>query len=216
MRRQITTLLTWGTFIALVIVAMIWLSLDQEVANTSPPIPRTAPARAADQGDSLPPRAQDFASPAARIPSYQPGSAVGSPAVHLRFQVPSNAKVGDAFDYVITIDAQRAVGRIALEVSYDPALLRVRTAEEIDYTNRPQEEGRFSTEETTDGRVAVVMLVRDGSRPVLGSVRMAVVQFEGLAPGGAQISVSNISASDGTGGALSLDVSDRESVVVLN
>jgi hypothetical protein len=215
MRRQITTLLTWGTFIALVVVAMIWLSLDQEVADTSPPIPRTALARAANQGDSPPPRAQDFASPAARIPSYQPGSAVAGPAVHLRFQVPSNAKVGEAFDYIITIDAQRAVGRITLEFSYDPALLRVRTAEEIDYSNRPEQEGRFLTEEIGDGRVAVVM-VRDGSRPVLGSVRMAVVQFEGLAPGGAQISVSNVSASDGTGGALSLDVSDRESVVVLN
>lgn len=215
MRRQITTLLTWGTFIALVIVAMIWLSLDQEVANTSPPIPSTKLARAANQGDSLPPRAQDFASPAARIPSYQPGSAVASPAVRLRFQVPSNAKVGEAFDYIVTIDAQRAVGRMALEVSYDPALLRIRTAEEIDYTNRPQEEARFSTEEPRDGSVAVVM-VRDGSRPILGSVRITVVQFEGLAPGRAQISVSNISASDGTGGALSLDVSDRESAVVLN
>ena len=216
MRRQITTLVTWGTFVALVVVAIIWLSLDQEVANTSPPIPRTSPALAANQGDSLPPRAQDFASPAARIPSGQPGSAVASPALRLRFQAPFNAKVGEAFDYVVTIDARQAVGRIALEVSYDPALLRVRTAEEIDYTNRPQEDGRFSTVETTDGRVAVVMLVRDGSRPVLGSVRMAVVQFEALAPGGAQISVSNISASDGTGSALSLDVPDRESVVALN
>jgi hypothetical protein len=60
------------------------------------------------------------------------------------------------------------------------------------------------------------MVVREGSRPVLGSVRMAVVQFEGLAPGGAQISVSNISAFDGADRALPLDVSDRESVVALN
>lgn len=215
MRRQITTLLTWGAFIALVIVATIWLSLDQKVANTSPPIPRTAPDGIANQGDSVPQRAQDFASPTARIPSGQPGSAVAGPAVHLRFQAPFNAKVGEAFDYIVTIDAQQGVGRIALEVSYDRALLRARSAEEIDYTNRPQEDGRFSTEETSDGRVAVV-LVRDGSRPVLGSVRMAVIQFEALAPGGAQISVANISASGGAGSVLSLDVSGRESVVALN
>ena len=215
MRRQITALVTWGTFVALVVVAVIWLSLGQEVANTSPPVPRTAPARTANQGDSVLRPAQDFASPDARLRSYQPGSAVASPAVRLRFQVPFNAKVSEAFDYTVTIDAQQAVGRIALEISYDPALLRVRTAEEMDYTNRPQEEGRFSTQETGDGRVAVVM-TRDGSRPVLGSVRMAVVHLDGLAPGQAQISVANVSASDGTGGALSLDVSDRESVVALN
>jgi Cohesin domain len=214
MRRQITTLLTWGTCIALVIVAIIWFSRDQEVTKTSPAIPKTAVDSAAIQRDSIPPRAQDLASPAARIPSSQSGLP-GSPAVHLRFQGPSSARVGEAFDYVVTIDAQQAVGRIALEISYDPALLRVRTAEEIDYTNRPHEEGRFSTEETGDGRVAVVM-VRDGSRPVLGSLRMAVVQFEALASGSAQISVSNISASDSTGRAVSLDVSDRESAVALD
>ena len=140
---------------------------------------------------------------------------MASPAVHLRFQVPFNAKVGEAFDYIVAIDARQPVGRIALEVSYDPALLRARSAEEIDYSNRPQEDGRFFTEETSDGRVALVT-VRDGSRPILGSVRMSVIQFEALAPGAAQISVSNITAADGSGNALSLDASDRQSVVALN
>ena len=102
---------------------------------------------------------------------------------------------------------------MTLEVSYDPVLLKVRGTEEIDYTNRPPEDGRFSTEETSDGRV---VMVRDAPRPVLGSVRMAVVQFEALAPGAAQISVSNITAADGSGNALSLDASNRESVVALN
>ncbi len=216
MRRRIPTRVAWGAFIALVIVGIIWLSLDQEVANTPPPVPRTALARGANQGDSIRPRAEDFASPAARIPSYQPGSAAASPAVHLRFQAPFTAKVGEAFDYIVTIDAKQAVGRITLEVSYDPALLRVRTSEEIDYTNRHDAEGGFSAKETSDGRLAVVRVVRDGSRPILGSVRIAVVQFEAVAPGTAQISVSNISAFDSADTALSLAVSDRESVVALN
>jgi len=216
MRRRMPTRVAWGAFIALLIVGMIWLSLDQEVAKTSPSVPRTALARGADQGDSIRPRAEDFASPTVRIPSYQPGSAAASPAVYLRFQAPFNAKIGEAFDYIVAIDAKQAVGRITLEVSYDPALLRVRTAEEIDYRNRQDAEGGFSAEETSDGRVAVVMLVRDGSRPIVGSVRIAVVQFEAVAPGAAQISVSNISASDSADTALSLGVSDRESVVALN
>ena len=104
---------------------------------------------------------------------------------------------------------------MTLEVSYDPVVLKARGTEEIDYTNRPQEDGRVFTRETSDGRIVVAM-VRDASRPVLGSVRMAIVQFEALAPGGAQISVSQISVADVTGGGLSVDVSNRQSVVDLN
>src|SRR2546430_5422664 len=141
MRRRIPTRVAWGALIALVIAGIIWLSLDQEVANTSPPVPRTALARGSNQGDSLPPRAEDFASPAGRIPPYQPGSAAASPALHLRLQAPFTAKVGEAFDYFVSIDAQQALGRIELEVSYDHALLRVRTLETIDYTNRATADG---------------------------------------------------------------------------
>ena len=215
MRRQTTTLVTWGALIALVLAAIVWLSRDQDVANTSPPSPKTAADGTANRGDSLRSRVQEPASPAARIPSGQPAAPLAIPAVHLRFQAPSTARVGEAFDYVVTVDAQQAVGRMTLEVSYDPVVLKARGTEEIDYTNRPQEDGRVFTKETSDGRIVVAM-VRDASRPVLGSVRMAIVQFEALAPGGAQISVSQISVADVTGGALSVDVSNRQSVVDLN
>ena len=218
MRRPITTLVTWGTCIGLLVVAIIWLSPDQEVTKTSPAIPKTAVDDttavdgAAMKRDSNPPRAQDLASSTARITSSQPGLP-GIPAIHLRFQGPSSARVGEAFDYVVAIDARQAVSRLTLELSYDPARLRPRATEEIDYTNRPLEDGRFSTKDSSDGRVVVAM---DSARPVLGSVRITLVQFEALAPGGAQIQVSKISASDGTGGALSMEVSNRESVVDLN
>jgi hypothetical protein len=215
MRRQTTSLLTWGTFIALAIVAIIRLWPDRDVEKTPPPTPKSAANGTANQHDALPSHPQGLASPAGSIPSRQPGLAVASAAAHLRFQAPPSATIGEAFDYFVTIDAQQAVGRLTIEVSYDPTRLRARSAEEIDYSNRPPEDGRFSTEETSDGRV-VVALIRDAARPMLGSLRMAVVQFEALAPGAAQISVSRISAADGTGGALSFDASDRQSVVDVN
>ena len=88
MRRQTTTLVTWGALIALVLAAIVWLSRDQDVANTSPPSPKTAADGTANRGDSLRSRVQEPASPAARIPSGQPAAPLAIPAVHLRFQAP--------------------------------------------------------------------------------------------------------------------------------
>jgi hypothetical protein len=135
MRRRITTLLAWGTFIALVIVVAVayrWIRSYQ----TPRLIPRTALARAANQGDSLPPRARDFASPAHafRRTIRSEGQAPLYP-----FQA-INA-VGEAFDYIRHYRCTQAVAYRA-DVATTPRS-PIRTAEEIDYTDRPQEEGDF-------------------------------------------------------------------------
>ena len=68
-----------------------------------------------------------MAAPAAE--KVQPSIA---PPLHLVFQAPSNVRVGDNFDVRVMIAGQQSLGSIAVEVAYDPTLLRVRTSEEID------------------------------------------------------------------------------------
>ena len=62
------------------------------------------------------------APPAAR-PAENAGSSI-SPPLHFAFQSPANARVGEAFDIRVFMETHQAIGRIVLDIAFDPALLR--------------------------------------------------------------------------------------------
>jgi hypothetical protein len=224
-RRRITARLALGTLVATAIAGMIWLSKAREDANTAPVVSMAAPGRAASEADSPKPQTDDFgsttgdaarASRSSTFPSREAPPAGAMPALHLRFEAPHSVAVGQAFDYLVIVDSLQSVGRISLQVTYDPALVRVRSVEEVDYATRAGVERSFASEESTDGRVSLFLAVRPGSRPMAATERVAVVQFEAIAPGWAQIAVDNIEASDIAHQALTIGVPDRQSLVVVN
>ena len=77
--------------------------------------------------------------------------------MQLVFQTPASASVGEAFDLRVAIDARQPIARIVVEIAYDPALLKARSLEEIDYAQRTEGERAFEIDEMSDGRVALVM-----------------------------------------------------------
>jgi hypothetical protein len=151
-------------------------------ANVELALPPESRGIAATEGSGAPTTSDPKPRPAAAGTS-----AIGKREVNVEFQLPASAKVGEAFELRIVVEARQAISRVAFEIRYDPALMRVRTAEEIDYGGRAATERPLLFEEMGEGRAAVVLMVPGGS---LASASTAIVQFEALAPGWAQVDVA--------------------------
>jgi hypothetical protein len=122
-----------------------------------------------------------------------PGS---DPRLRLAFQMPASTGVGEAFDLRVGIEARQSIARIVVEISYDPALLKARSLEEIDYAQRATGGRAFSIDELSDGRI--VLAIRfGGSKPKQDErLDLPIAQFEALAPGSAQVRIVRVSISD--------------------
>ena len=213
----------WAIVILLGIIGGIWLVAEESAYDAAPAPP---PSSTTSPADARRPPAKEAATsnvegrdtrgapPAARA-AENAGSPVSLP-LHLAFQSPANARVGEAFDVRVSMDTRQAVGRIVLDIAFDPALLRLRLSEEIDYTHRTPGELPIRVDRSSEGR-ATLRLVPGASTPGSTSrMSVAVAQFEALAPGSAQIGIENIVVSDGMDRSLSWTASGRESTIAIN
>jgi hypothetical protein len=107
-------------------------------------------------------------------------------------------RVGDAFDLVVDVDSNDVVSRLELDIKYDPAALRLKNAEEIDYSRDPNPRRRFSAHGIGDGSVTVGMPANEPGQRPLGAASLAVAQFEALSPGLTHITISETTAGDQT------------------
>jgi hypothetical protein len=135
------------------------------------------------------------------------------PPLQVAFHTPASARVGEAFDVRVAIAARQPIARIVVEIAYDPALLKARSLEELDYAQRTLGEPAFAIEQSSDGRVAIVMKMKGGAAPP-GTVPL--VQFEALSPGSAQIRITDISAFDASDRSVPWAAAGRESQIALN
>jgi hypothetical protein len=178
---------------------ILWLASGSETVPEE--VSQRAPPTLRDDNGGAPPAKDPASSPTggrtAEIASSGSHTTVPSPPIdpslQLVFLTPPSASVGQAFDVRVSLDARQPTARIVVDIDYDPALLKPRSREELDYAQRAQGEPAFEIDAPTDGHVAVVMkLTRDDVvRP-----NVPVVQFEVLAPGVTQIRITSVSASD--------------------
>ena len=195
--------------IAIGIVWVLWLAHENEFASDLAS-ERAPPSRSATvQSDSSGLPARDHvgsyaanpdagaASPAAR--AAEQGRASNEPSLRFAFETPANARIGEAFDLRVAIEARQPIGRIVFQISYDAALLKVRSAEELDYSQRTPGEHAFSIDQLSEGRVTVVMPMAARTPGQARPTSAPVVQFEALAPGWAQVTIANISVSERNG-----------------
>ena len=112
--------------------------------------------------------------------------------------------------------AHKAIGRIVVEVDYDPSHLKVRTAEEIDYAERTLGERAFSARQASDGHVELILQRKRGEVALALPVSVPLVQFEALAPGPTEVRIANINASDATDRPVPWSAAGRETQIVVN
>jgi hypothetical protein len=145
-----------------------------------------------------------------------PAQPAVEPPLQLAFQAPTSASVGEAFDVRVALTSHQPVGRIAMEIVYDASLLKARSAEEIDYTQRAPGEVAFSIERSSDGQVGVALVAGGGVAGEGVPATAAVVQFEALAAGGAQIQLSGIAVSDTTDRPMPFEAKGQESLILVH
>jgi len=203
----------WIAAACLAAFSVYWLLSS---TSENPPKPEYSPIKKAERGDTsarsstTQPIAGGEDKGAAHVQRAAPAapSDAGASAglgTKFGFQMPPTARVGDAVDLDVVIDTRQDLGRVRIEVRYDPAVLRARSAEEIDYAHRRPNDRALNLDVMTDGRIVAVLTVDSGPVPRTA----AVVQFEAVAPGLGQVEVENISVSDRTNRTLSWAVDHR-------
>ena len=108
--------------------------------STRATTPSAGPTHGGEPAGAVPPTAQAPANT---------GGARGAAAADMRlaFASPVSVRLGESVDVVVTIEPERPLDRVVLDIDYDPRQLRARSAEEVDYSQRPSAtEPRFSIE----------------------------------------------------------------------
>ena len=155
---------------------------------------------------------------ASRAPAAAPVKAAApasEPALQLSIQAPVRATVGEGFDVRVSLAARRPVKRIAVAISYDPALLKARTAEEIDYSQRGATERAFRIEQAVDGEIEVALGDEPGTAGRDLPMSAALVQFEPLAPGRTQVRVTGITVLDPSDRSLQFAATGKDSEIII-
>ena len=219
----------WLIPVASLVIAVAWIAwlAWDSISPGAGDVPDRAPPQSAVP-PALPQRASP-ATPAQRVApptesrndaavssKPRPNAAVAGAALQLAFAMPTSVQVGEGFDVRVSLVARQPVGRIVIEVSYDPALLKARTLEELDYAQRALGERMFTIDNSNDGRIEL-SLAKDRGNPTPGlPASVPLVQFEALATGRAQVRIESIAVSDPNGGTLTWSAMGRESGVMIN
>jgi hypothetical protein len=160
---------------------------------SGPPKPSAmgARARARDGPDAAP----------VRVPAMPAKSSTSQdiePAFRLAASLPHVVSVGDKVDLATPGPAALPVG-ITLAITYDPRLLRPRTAEEIDYSGDSIARGGFLQVAQDDGTLRVTATRNGGTRAGARAQRVGIVQFEAVARGTTTVGLSILPSAGTTG-----------------
>ena len=217
----------WLSWLVMVIALtwIVWLAKDRMWRHTADVQVRAPPPESAGAPPEVPRRpgtADRAVAPVEgrnevlALPAPRPQTpAADTPQLQLAFAMPQSAQVGEGFDVRVFLTERQPIGRILVEVTYDPALLKARTLEEIDYAPRELGERMFRIESSSDGRVEL-SIARDRRNPQALPTSVPLVQFEALAPGRTRVRVESIVVTDPNSGALTWSATGRDGDIVLN
>lgn len=115
------------------------------------------------------------------------------------WQGPAQAKVGSKLALTLNARATQAVGTLGLVVSYDPALLKVVDATEGSFLSQAGSSLKFSKDIDQGNGLVSLDVASSAEQGVKGSGGLAVLTFEVLAAGEAQIGVDRVNPSGPAG-----------------
>jgi len=104
---------------------------------------------------------------------------------------------GGPYTVPISVNNASRLSTITLTVTFDPALLRVRTVQEGSFMRSGGASATF-TQQVGQGRIDITIVRSADATGATGTGLLAAVLFDAIAPGGATLSVSG--AASGPGG----------------
>lgn len=165
--------------VALALFAFVTLSPAEA------PLERAAPAPAAAR-----PEMQKV-----NVATSLAATAQSLPAVNVALSPHRAVAVGEPVDLAATGLGAMPPG-VALQVSYDPRLLRPRSSEEIDYTDGSVSRGELAQSDAGEGVLRIISGPASSNAAAAASRRVGLVQFEAAAAGVATLRVSVVALDE--------------------
>ena len=206
----------------------IFIGTQQNLALSGPPSaigqdpadPAAAPAPA-PQGPpgavvAPPPAAAPAAPTAAPAP---PAAAAGAPAAGASGQVLISPPSGDfrvgggPYTMPVSVTGASRLSSMSLTVTYNPAVLRVRSVQEGSFMRSGGVQAAFTTSQADAGRIDIAVVRPGDATGVAGTGLLAAILFDAVAPGPANLTVTGTGAAPG-GGSLSLQFAPVTPVTV--
>jgi len=132
-------------------------------------------------------------------PTPTPTAAEAVESMSFNWQGPGQAKVGSRLSLTLNTRSLQPVGTLGLVVSYDPSMLKAVDASEGSFVSQGGPNVKFTRDiDQGNGQIALE-LASSGEQGVKGSGGFAVLTFEVLAAGEAQVSVERVSPTGPVG-----------------
>ena len=178
-------------------------TLVSPVPVAPPPAAVTPPAGAAATPPPTPPRdvtATPPAAPGAAAPATQAQVIITPPGTEFRI-------AGGPYTVPVSINNASRVSMITLTVTYNPNVLRVRTAQDGTFMRQGGVSATFTPRiDATGGRVDIAIARTADQTGASGAGLLAALLFDAVGPGGSMIQVSGI-ANTPEGGPIALTFS---------
>lgn len=179
--------------------------------TTLPPAPRPGPESSPTQTPVPPPPPQGGANipPVTTSPTGVPQVPGGSPAVQplpaaaggqVLLSVPGNDFRVGAGPYTVPISVTNAsrLSTVALTVTYNPAVIRVRTVQEGSFMRTGGSNASFTQQgDPNGGRVDIAILRPGDATGVAGTGVLAALVFDAVAPGNANLMITGTATAPG-------------------
>ena len=162
-----------------------------------PPEPQTQPP-AAPPSTTPPPTAPPPTAAAPTTVPPEPVTTMGFGAAQVILSAPPTFRVGGGpYTVPISISNVSRLSTITLTITFDPALIRVRSAQEGSFMRSGGANATF-TQQVAPGRVDITIVRPSDSTGATGTGLLGALLIDALAPGGVALSVSG--AATGPGG----------------
>jgi type II secretory pathway component GspD/PulD (secretin) len=174
----------------------------------SGPIPGTTtlPPAAAAPAPALPPTLAGPNAPAAAPPANVPAGTPGVQALptatggQVLLSVPGNDFRTGAGPYTvpITVTGTSRLSTVSLTVTYNPAVIRVRTVQEGSFMRTGGGNASFTQQaDPNGGRIDIAILRTNDTTGVAGTGVLGALIFDAIAPGNANLSISGSATAPG-------------------
>jgi general secretion pathway protein D len=171
---------------------------------TAPPAPDpAAPAPVTPEPQPQPPDPAAPPAPAAPAPAQQPAAGGGG---RVSVTAPPTMTLG-AGPYTVPISMSGAsrISMLSLSISYNPAVLRVRSVQEGTFMRQGGIAATFTSQPDPGGRVDIVITRPGDQTGAVGTGLLAAILFEPIGAGQSAVTITGVGTVAGTGAAAVLE-----------
>ena len=168
----------------------------QPPAAPAPQLPPPVPAQITPERPPPPPPADPTAKPAAPPAAQEPAAG----GARISVTAPPNMTLG-AGPYTVPISVSGAsrITMLSLSITYNPAVLRVRSVQEGTFMRQGGIAATFTSQPDPGGRVDVVITRPGDQTGAVGTGLLAAILFEPVGAGTSNVSITGVGTVVGTG-----------------